>query len=569
MKRSPTPPTTRAVTSAPSATPPVGSAPSAATFSSGWLDRFAFGPVAAVRPWLLLKATLLLLAVDVWHTHLGPAWRYGAAGFNVAHFAWMNGLPIPTREAYVAMLVVVGVGSFVCALMARPPRALLVLVTFLYTWGWSCSMHDSYQHHYLISLILFAFCFFPRLDGKQLFGEIGGAPRRASKPAKTTESPSAVIDALRHGPVPRVHAVGYTMLTSVAAIVYTFTAISKTEVEWRDGDALRNITSNGAHIPDVLSLAHAVGMTDDTLFWLMGHSVIGVQVVCALGYLFASSRDGESTREERAQLREQLALLHADRVRITIALVVIPIACLVASRIVGLLPAIVLFVVATGVALPRSFHRFCFAPFGRPSARAILASFALINALSFHVGAEYIGLQIGWFSYYMIVIALIALTPAHWLSALAMALTAPVRGVGAPLLSKWPIAGPVLGITTAIVAVGVGSAVDIPGAYECSILVGIASFVAGISAMMRPDLGADRTRGVLAAAVAMLVLYVSFTTGGERYDYYRFAGGDFRRRHDYPAALEAYRAADRYAPEGEGRAAQIEQMEQLIQSGAR
>jgi hypothetical protein len=548
-----------------------------------WLDRFAFGPVAAVRPWLLLKSTLLLLALDVWHTHLGPAWRYGAAGFNVAHFAWMNGLPMPTREAYVAMLVAVGVGAIVCAVMARPPRALLVLIAFLYTWGWSCSMHDSYQHHYLISLVLFGFCFFPQLDGKQLFGELGTAratseaERAASKKkaapvaartVKSGEAASPVLAALPHGPVPRVYALGYTLVTSVAAIVYFFTAVSKSEVEWRDGAALRNITANGAHIPDVVELAHAVGMSDDTLFWLMGHGVIFVQISCALGYLLASSRDGESTLTERTRLGEQLAILHAERVRITIALVVVPIACLAASRIVGILPALVLFVVAAAVALPRSFHRFCFAPLGRPSAQAIVATLALFNAVSFHIGAEYIGLQIGWFSYYMILLALIALTPGHWLSALAMAITAPFRAKGAPLLSRWPLAAPVLGIVTAIVAVTAGTEVDIPGAYECSVLVAIASFVAGLSGMMRPELGSDRTRGVVAAGVAMLVLYLSVATAGERYDYYRFAGGDFRRRHEYRQALEAYRAADRYAPEGESRATQIQQMEQLIESGA-
>jgi hypothetical protein len=549
------------------------------------LDRFAFGPVAAVRPWLLLKATLLLLALDVWHTHLGPAWRYGAAGFNVAHFAWMNGLPMPTREAYVAMLVGVGVASIVCALMARPPRALLVLIAFLYTWGWACSMHDSYQHHYLISLILAGFCFFPQLDSAQMFGTIGkpketddATARSVKKGAKVAtktakvEGPSPVLTALPHGPVPRVYSVGYAMVTVVAAVVYAFTAISKSEIEWRDGDALRNITHGGTSIPDVVSLAHAFGMTDETLFWLMGHSVIAVQIVCSLGYLLATSRDGESTVGERTRLRDQLAALHADRVRITIALTVIPTLSAIAVIAPGLfIPGWVVLIVALGAsaaALPAAFHRFLFAPLGRPSARAIFASIALLNALSFHVGAEYIGLQIGWFSYYMMILAVIALAPAHWLSALAMALSAPFRGTRTPLLSRWPIAGPVLGVGAAIVAVLAGSGVDIPGAYECSMLIGMASFAFGISAMMRPELGADRTRGVVAVAIAMLVLYVSVSTGSERYDYYRFAGGDFRRRHQYVDALEAYREADLYAPEGESRATQIHQMEQMIESGA-
>jgi hypothetical protein len=47
---------------------------------------------------------LALAAVDTWLLMIPRGGRYGAGGFNVAHFAWIDALfPVPTPRAYVGI----------------------------------------------------------------------------------------------------------------------------------------------------------------------------------------------------------------------------------------------------------------------------------------------------------------------------------------------------------------------------------------------------------------------------------------------------------------------------------
>jgi hypothetical protein len=125
------------------------------------LERFFFGEIAAVRPWLLLRGLLVLLALDCVIDLVPHGARYGASGFNVAHFAWLDVIaPMPTAALYVGLL-------FACALLALtqalagPSRLGLATLAVLYTYAWAASLLDAYQHHYLISLLLLSAVFFP------------------------------------------------------------------------------------------------------------------------------------------------------------------------------------------------------------------------------------------------------------------------------------------------------------------------------------------------------------------------------------------------------------------------
>ncbi len=51
-----------------------------------------------------------------------------------------------------------------------------------------------------------------------------------------------------------------------------------------------------------------------------------------------------------------------------------------------------------------------------------------------------------------------------------------------------------------------------------------------------------------------------------RYDYWRFAGGDFRRRGEWALARESYLSAEEHAPEGQSRRAQAEEMRQRVEA---
>ncbi len=530
----------------------------------GPVDRVVFGPVAAVRPWLFAKALYVLLALDVWHTLVGPAWRYGAAGFNVAHFAILDALPIPTREAYIGMLVLVGAMGFTAAALPRTPRALSIAIAVLYTWGWSCSMLDSYQHHYLITVLLVATCFFPRLTAVDLFGR--GIPVAAPKPSKKKASaPAATL--FPDGLVARIRSLGWTLVTSFAGIVYSFTAYSKYEPEWRSGDALRNITHGGATMQAPMDFAAELGLDADAVFAILGSGMIVVQVVCALGYLTASLRDGGPSEAETKALEAQWAAMIAERTRITIAAAVSIMIALAVGVSFSRIGALVVLALGIAIGMPRAFHRFAFAPLGRPRVLSIVASLALLLALSFHVGAEYIGLQIGWFSYYMIVLALVALVPAHWLAALAAVVTQPVRSADESVFDRVPLLAPVLGLVAAGAAAYAGVEIDLPGAYTTSIAIGLVALALGVGAMMRPAHRPTLGRAAAALGVAMIACGISMTQGNERYDFYRFAGGDFRRRHEYRQALEAYVEANRYAPPGESREDRVHEMEAAIRNG--
>src|SRR5215510_6447328 len=94
---------------------------------------------------------------------IGHAGRYGVDGFNVAHFGWLDALmPTPTAALYVGVLLGTGLLALAAAL-SGPRRPALAALFLLYTFSWSMSMLDSYQHHYFVSSVLLCLVFFPQL----------------------------------------------------------------------------------------------------------------------------------------------------------------------------------------------------------------------------------------------------------------------------------------------------------------------------------------------------------------------------------------------------------------------
>jgi hypothetical protein len=552
-------------TGASSATPATSSAASDPREASGVTDPWTgywLAPVAAVRPWLLTKLTLILFAFDVLHTHLGPAWRYGAADFNVPHFPLLGALPIPTTAAYVGMLFFVSTSALVCALVPRPPRPLLLAIAALYTWGWSCSMHDSYQHHYLLSFVLVAIALLPTLDAHQMFG------------AATTPS------AAPHGVVPRVHALGMWLLTSACAVVYSFTAVSKTEPDWLSGDAMRSITHGGESVQGAIDLAADLGIDEDQFWWLLGHGVVPAQIVIALAYLLAPLADGPSTSAERARFSELVGDLFAPGGRgpaIVGGSLVGAALGLVVGFALGLgavgTSATTVLVALTGTVLffDASTWRFVLQPFDPASVpasarvRGVIAAIGLVTALSFHVGAEHLSLAIGWFSAYMIVIALVTFLPARWLSLAVFAFSAPLRARATDWDSPLVVPRLVLaGLAGGGALVVMGQLADLPGAMNAALVLVLvlALFVGGAIGGRVPR--REAMPFALACALAGTLLSAWVHVSPARFDYYRFAGGDFRRRLQYDEALHAYERSNRYAPPGESRDDRIEEMRAMI-----
>jgi hypothetical protein len=139
------------------------------------LARYWFGDVGLCRPYLLLRFVLGLLAFDIWLSLIPEGVKYGVGGFNVAHFAWLDGF-VPTSAFYLGVLAFTGVLAVSQALY-RPHRIAIMLIAAGYTLGWACSLLDSVPHHYLLSLYLISFVFFPMLSARAAFSRSGQPPR--------------------------------------------------------------------------------------------------------------------------------------------------------------------------------------------------------------------------------------------------------------------------------------------------------------------------------------------------------------------------------------------------------
>ena len=85
--------------------------------------------------------------------------RYGAGGFNVAQIPLLDALG-PTRSSY-AIAELFNAWLFSLAAFGVATRWVIPAAAAIYAWLYFGSQLDSYQHHYLISMILLCACFVP------------------------------------------------------------------------------------------------------------------------------------------------------------------------------------------------------------------------------------------------------------------------------------------------------------------------------------------------------------------------------------------------------------------------
>lgn len=103
-------------------------------------------------------AFFAVLAVDAF-LQVSHAPRYGAGDFNVPHFGWLP-LPAPSRGAMLAIDLTLAY-LFAMAALGVATRVVVPLATLLACYAYYSSQLDSYQHHYLVALVLVIACFVP------------------------------------------------------------------------------------------------------------------------------------------------------------------------------------------------------------------------------------------------------------------------------------------------------------------------------------------------------------------------------------------------------------------------
>ena len=146
-----------------------------------------------------------LLALDALLNY-SHAPRYGAGDFNVAQLAIFD--PIAPGRAGFAVGQLICAWAFVLVACGVATRWVLPVATAIYGWLYFGSQLDSYQHHYLVWLILLLSCFVP------------------------WERPVDVV------PATRIRSWAMRLILVQLGILYFWAAISKCNSAWFDGSTL-------------------------------------------------------------------------------------------------------------------------------------------------------------------------------------------------------------------------------------------------------------------------------------------------------------------------------------------
>lgn len=146
-----------------------------------------------------------LLAIDAL-LQISHAPRYGAGGFNVAQVPGLDDFGAGRASFGIAQLLIAYMLAF--AALGVRTRIVLPIATALYAWLYFGSQLDSYQHHYLVALVLLISCFVPW-----------------ERPAEATPSTPVRTWAIR-------------LLLVQLGIMYVWAAVSKMDPAWLDGRTL-------------------------------------------------------------------------------------------------------------------------------------------------------------------------------------------------------------------------------------------------------------------------------------------------------------------------------------------
>ncbi|MEE2787062.1 MAG: HTTM domain-containing protein [Myxococcota bacterium] len=396
-----------------------------------------------------------LIAFDLWSIMLMHAARFGAGGFNVAQIAILDTLlPTPTPAFISAGMILAGVFALFGA-FGLGMRLSMSLATALYFGIYMWSQSDSYQHHYLVALLMAIACFVPQRNWSD--GHLN--------------------------PSERWHWAIRLIYVQVA-IVYIWTAITKCDATWLSGQTMNQLTT----VPEIRDIIAGFevrwSMEKDGLY-----SVIAWLTM--LGEFFAG------------------AVFLIPRLRI-IGLLIVP---------------------------------------------------------WFHVAVEVLGFDIEWFSYYMLGINFVLLTPS---SVWRWADTACRRVKNKVDRERTHIQRPILqGVLLVLAATGVAAslfqlpfdltAIVIAGGYPLT----TTQMVAGIGVLytgyvLRPSANRPIFAGqYLAAVVAACASIVTIQSADSAYDFYRMWGGDLKRRGEIDGAIDRYTMANQLHPNTPARRRQL------------
>ena len=206
-----------------------------------------------------------MLAFDMWMLMFVHAPRYGLGEFNVSHVPALDGvLPVPT-PALVGVLYLVGGFLALRVALGMATRRSLYALTAIYGGVYFWSQADSYQHHYLLSLVLLLCCFLP----------LEALPGLDGEPASKA----------RH-----VRSWAAKLIYVEVSIVYFYTAITKTTHYWLDGWALDRIIQTDGMRAFLAGWAETFGTSDLGPYAFTAHAIMFWQYFVAAAFLVPKLR---------------------------------------------------------------------------------------------------------------------------------------------------------------------------------------------------------------------------------------------------------------------------------------
>ena len=476
-------------------------------------DRYWFGPVCAVRPYLFSRLLLLIVGCDAIALMTERGSRYGLDGFSVPHFQWLDAIhPTPPNATwYVGVLMLVSFLALTLVFLG-PNRGLQIALTLLYTYGWSMSRHDSYLHHYMLSLILTAMIFFPSITARQLLFGLQDPPDLAppeSEPLTNTKGrgetdnkknwmgqawlyvvfivvlfeiyrgiPTLAGDWVAFFAVsvivaaatlylvrscdfpnsPLTSAWGYRLLGATVGVIYVYTSLAKADAEWCGGHTLQKVGNTTAVLQPIAQIFTSLGGTRD-LFWsALATFVIPLELCIAASYFIAVRQDEPARKKTRW---------------------------------------------------------WC--------------CFAWLLAIGLHLNNEMMNLSIQWFGYYMMFVASMFFLPARLLMAAAMVFALPAVWLEDKLTltsenrkpSERMLVRFALAILAAAMLVVVASFAGVPGA---ALMMPVIATTVGIIGLVSAARNKGSLRFIISTILAAGVMLLAIAQSDMRFDYYDIKG---------------------------------------------
>ncbi len=235
-------------------------------FASRWNRFFFEHDVLRARLTAFRVVFFGLLAFDLWVLMVPHAPRHADGAFNVSHVPFLDVvLPAPNAVGMTALYLVAGFLAMRIAL-GLATRVSIVALTILYSVAYFWSQVDSYQHHYLICLLLLLSCFVP-------FDHTPGLDR-ARKPSEPAS----------------VRSWAARLIYVQVSIVYFFTATTKVDEHWLNGWALEKIIQVEWVRDFYAATNEALGWSDLGAYAFVAHAIMIWQFFVAVAFLFPKLR---------------------------------------------------------------------------------------------------------------------------------------------------------------------------------------------------------------------------------------------------------------------------------------